>query len=198
MTRGVRSMNAGQPRRCWQKTAVLLAFWLAATPLLGVTLEDLRRDSKLTPQRFARYFANFKFEYHAEVQAPEVFLASESGDCDDYATLAAMVLSEKGYTTRLVAVRMPGGVHVVCHVVEARCYLDYNNREFLVRTVGTNGSLADIARKVAWSSGGSWTSASEFTFQNGVKRMVTTVARDGTRPPMQLAQRPVRNRPVSF
>ncbi|MHB8523928.1 MAG: transglutaminase-like domain-containing protein [Limisphaerales bacterium] len=191
-------MNTRQPRRCWQKIAALLALWLAATPLLGVTLEDLRRDSKLTPQRFARYFADFQFKYHTEVQAPEVFLASESGDCDDYATLAAMVLSEKGYTTRLVTVRMPGVVHVVCYVAETGCYLDYNNREFLIRTVGTNGSLADIARKVAWSFGGSWTSASEFTFQDGVKRTVTTVARDGTRLPMQLAQRTLRNRPVSF
>ncbi|MHB8520096.1 MAG: transglutaminase domain-containing protein [Limisphaerales bacterium] len=181
-----------------RKIAAVLALGLMATPLFGLTLEDLRCDPKLTPQRFARYFANFKFEFHAELQSPEVFLASESGDCDDYAVLAATVLREKGYTTRLVTVRMPGTVHVVCYVAEIRGYLDYNNREFLIRTVASDGSLNDVARKVARSFGEQWTSASEFRFQNGVKRTLATVTRNGVPAVLQLAQRPVRDIPINF
>lgn len=191
-------MPLTRQRSFGRKIAAVLALGLMATPLFGLTLEDLRRDPKLTPQRFARYFANFKFEFHAELQSPEVFLASESGDCDDYATLAAAVLREKGYTTRLVTVRMPGTVHVVCYVAETRGYLDYNNREFLVRTVASDGSLKDVARKVARSFGEQWTSASEFELQDGEQRILATVTRNGVPAALQLAQRSARDIPINF
>jgi hypothetical protein len=183
------------------KAAAFLALWMFATPLFGLTLEELRHDPKLTPQRFARYFRNFEYQYHAELQAPAAFLASQSGDCDDFATLAATVLSEKGYTTRLVTIRMPGIVHVVCYVAETQCYLDYNNRDALFPTVHSNGTLADIARKVARSLDSRWTSSSEFIFQNGVERILTTVTEDGPNPPsipLQLAHQSRREILVNF
>jgi hypothetical protein len=142
-----------------------------------VTLEELRRDTKLTPQRFAGYFADFDYKFHEEVQSPGVFLSTRSGDCDDYATLAALVLGEKGYRTRLIAVRMPGLTHVVCYVTDTKSYLDYNNRIYLKRTVSSEDSLPAIAKSVAASFSASWTSVSEFTFTNGLKRMVSTVAK---------------------
>ncbi len=151
---------------------------LAQRAARALTLEDLERDSKLTPSRFARYFADFNYCFHAEVQRPEVFLATQSGDCDDYAILAAQVLHAKGYTTRLISVRMPGLIHVVCYVAETKCYLDFNNRVYLKRTVGSDGSLPDIARKVAKSFDTHWASAAEFTYDHEVKRLVTTVAAD--------------------
>lgn len=156
---------------------VCLGLWALAGGSGGaLTLEELRRESNLTPQRFARFFSEFKYQFHAEVQEPEVFLATESGDCDDYAVVAAMVLLEKGYHTRLMAVRMPGVTHVVCYVEETKCYLDYNNRMYLIKTANAEGTLRDIARKVAKSFNASWTSASEFVYTNGVRRMVATVA----------------------
>ncbi|MEK7677860.1 MAG: transglutaminase domain-containing protein [Verrucomicrobiota bacterium] len=154
-----------------------LLLWLFTGCLAGVTLEDLRRDVKLTPRSFARYFADFSYKFHEEIQTPEVFLATQNGDCDDYATLADLILREKGYTTRLMAVRMPGLTHVVCYVAETKCYLDFNNRTYLVRTVSSGGSLQDVARKVAKSFEANWTSASEFTYGNGVKRLVTTITK---------------------
>lgn len=142
----------------------------------AVTLEEIRATRNLTPQTFAAYFSNFEFKYHHAIQPPELFLATESGDCDDYATLASAVLKEKGYTTRLVTIRMPKVTHVVCYVEEAKCYLDYNNRAYLVKTVSSSPTIEDIASHVARSYHCKWTSASEFTYEEGCKRLVKTVA----------------------
>jgi hypothetical protein len=156
---------------------VCLGIWvLIGATASGLTLGELRREPNLTPQKFARFFSDFKYQYHAEVQEPEVFLSSESGDCDDYGVVAARVLQERGYHTRLVAVRMPGVTHVVCYVEETKCYLDYNNRIYLIKTTSADGTLRDIARKVSKSFDASWTSASEFVYTNGVKLLVATVS----------------------
>jgi hypothetical protein len=152
------------------------------------SLDDLRRDAKLTPQRFVSYFRDFKFQFHVEVQDPEIFVRTRSGDCDDYGTLAAMILGEKGYTTRLVSVRMEREVHVVCYVEETRSFLDYNVRGMMRKTVASDGSLADIAQKVARSFGQRWSSVSEFTFEDGVKYMVQTVTNGRKDQPQLVAQ----------
>ena len=152
---------------------------MVASPVAAVTMEELRNDTKLTPARFARYFANFKYQFHDEVQDPQTFLTTRTGDCDDYATLAAEVLSARGYKTRLITVRMPSVNHVVCYVEETRCYLDFNNRTYLIRTVSSDGSLTDIARKVAKSFDSKWTSVSEFTFADQIKRLVSYRAAKG-------------------
>src|SRR5258708_13760480 len=73
----------------------------------ALDLETLRRDPNLTPENFSRDFEGFHFELNEKVQAADVFLARETGDCDDYATLPADLLREKGYTTRLLWVLMP-------------------------------------------------------------------------------------------
>lgn len=153
---------------------------LIAAELDGLTLEDLRADKDLTPRKLMARFSRFKYELHAEVQTPEAFLASESGDCDDFATLAAVVLREKGYTPRLVAVRMPGLTHVVCYVAETGSYLDYNNRIYFSPLVKSKPDLAEIANKVAKSFDSSWTTASEFKYTNQVKVLLNTVARTET------------------
>jgi hypothetical protein len=131
--------------------------------LNALTLEQLRQDPGLTPQRFASYFSHFRFERRDALQKPDDFLANRAGDCDDYATLANLVLREKGYHTKLLVVRMTEEIHVVCYVAEAGCYLDYNNRAYLVRTVKTNGSLEDIAGKVAQSFRSRWVSVGDYT-----------------------------------
>jgi hypothetical protein len=151
----------------------------AATGLLfcGLTMDELRKDPKLTPARFASFFKGFEYRFHEEVQPWNDFLATQSGDCDDYATLADKILREKGFNTRLIAVRMPGLVHVVCYVEETQSYLDYNLRTFFVRTASCKSSLEEIAKKVARSLDAGWTSASEFTYDGKVKRLVSTVAK---------------------
>ena len=141
----------------------------------GLTVEDFRRSPDLSPATFASHFRNFNFTFRKEVQRPEVFLASKSGDCDDFSTLAAAVLREKGYTPRLISVRMPGVTHVVCYIEETGGYLDYNFRNSSTPVIKSGASMAEIAESVARSYNLRWTSASEFTFGSGVKRLVCTV-----------------------
>jgi hypothetical protein len=149
-------------------------FFASNLRLSGVTLEELQQDDSLTPDRFAHYFADFKFQLRERVQDPKVFLAARNGDCDDYATLAADVLQAKGYSTRLVVVFMPKDIHVVCYVKETRSFLDFNRRNCSTTTVSTDGTLTDIADKVAQSFHASWHCVSEFTFKGGVRQIVYT------------------------
>ena len=153
----------------------LLLLTLAIAPLSAVTVDEMINDPKLTPQRFAAHFADFKFQFGAEVQDPDVFLVTRAGDCDDFATLAARVFTAKGYTTRLITVRMEQETHVVCYIKEIGGYLDYNNRKYLSRVESSDGSLEAVARKVASSFGTGWVSASEFTFEDGLKLVSRTV-----------------------
>ena len=153
---------------------VIGAFCLSASSQ-ALSLEDLREDSRLTPRRFASYFSGFKYQFHAQVQSPDVFLTTQSGDCDDFATLAATVLREIGYTPRLIVVRMGGMAHVVCYLAETQSYLDYNNRGFVCRTVACDPSIPSIAKSVAKSFNLPWISASEFTYDEGLKRLLVTV-----------------------
>jgi hypothetical protein len=156
----------------------------------AVTLEDLRKDGKITPRRFAGHFSEFTYEYHEEVQPPSHFLGRQAGDCDDYATLADLVLKEKGFNTRLISVRMPGLLtHVVCYVIEDKIYLDYNNRSYLIKTEKSSPTLRQIADKVSRSFSANWNSASEFRFQNGLKYHVSTLAKtDPEDRPLELKQ----------
>jgi hypothetical protein len=158
---------------------VLSCCFAFSWPLAAVTLNELKADPQLTPQRFASYFADFDFQFRAEVQSPKDFLAARCGDCDDYATLAAEVLAGKGYTPHLVAVRMKGIVHVVCYIEETQSYLDFNKRKEAACTVRSDGSLENIASQVAKSFRAPWTSASEFSYEAGLKRLVKTVLKNG-------------------
>jgi hypothetical protein len=171
------NMTALLRRFACLESARALLLMLLLSPAQALDITEIRKAEKLTPQRFARFFANFTYQFHDEVQDPEVFLSSESGDCDDFAILAAQLLAEKGYHTRLVAVRMPGNVHVVCYVTEIKGYLDFNNRIYARKTVSCGNSIEEIARHVSKSFGANWTSASEFTFTNGAKHLVSTVAK---------------------
>jgi len=156
---------------------ILLGLPLPGRVALGVTLAELRADPHLTPERLMKHFVHFKFELGRETRKPEAFLAKESGDCDDFATLAADVLREKGYSTHLVAVFMPNDVHVVCYVGETGSYLDYNRRKEASPLVSCGRGLDAIAASVAHSFRTQWRSVSEFTFRAGVKHFVATVFR---------------------
>lgn len=142
------------------------------TPATGsvLTVARLRNDPELTPEKFMSYFRDFKFQLGEKVQAPDVFLARRTGDCDDFATLAADILREKKYTTRLIAIFMKQETHVVCYVEEIKGYLDFNNRQRAVTIEPTNGSLEDIADKVAAWFRSPWHCVSEFTYEGTERR----------------------------
>lgn len=166
-----RILRLGRMGFCW------LFVWVSLT-LPAVTLEELLTSEKMTPRKFAGFFRDFEYKFHAEIQPTADFLATKSGDCDDYALLADMVLRKHGFTTKLVSVRMPGLLtHVVCYVAEEKVYLDFNNRVYLSRTERSGPDLRDIAQKVARSFEANWTSVSEFTYRDGAKELVRTVSK---------------------
>jgi hypothetical protein len=150
---------------------------VSATETRGITVAELKKLPKLTPEKFASYFADFEFKFHAEVQDHNVFLSSKSGDCDDYATLAAEVLAKNGYTPRLIAIRMKGETHVVCYINETKSYLDYNYRMEKEKTIPCSNSITEIAAKVAKSFDRDWIATYQFTFNSteGVKRLVQNI-----------------------
>ena len=156
----------------------LLCLTLSLLTTSAVSIRELRNTPGLTPETFAAYFKNFEFRFRAKVQAHKTFLSSRSGDCDDYSTLAAQVLKERGYTPRLIAVRMPKVVHVVCYIEETKSYLDYDLRTKKRPVAECEPDIEAIAAKVAEGYKSRWTSASEFTYQDGVKRLVATVLPD--------------------
>ncbi|MHB8521207.1 MAG: transglutaminase domain-containing protein [Limisphaerales bacterium] len=156
----------------------LLSSLLLSNRLAALTLEELTNTPNLTPKRFARYFRDFEYCFHADLQPVEVFLRTKSGDCDDYAILADLVLRPRGYETRLIIVRMPGRVaHVVCYVNQEKAYLDYNKRGNLFVLQSCRPGIRAIAVKVAKSLSQNWTSASEFTYSTGVEQMMATVVK---------------------
>jgi len=164
--------------------------WIAPLILLfcllssfGSSLDQLRATPNLTPEKFATLFTQFAFIYSDDVQNPVRFLDTHAGDCDDFSILAASILKEKGYTPRLIAIRMPKIVHVVCYIEQTHAYLDYNLRQTSA-LVPCDSDISQIAASVARSYGLTWSSASEFTWDataslngnsRGAKRLVKTV-----------------------
>ncbi len=156
----------------------------AAAPLAAdaVTLHELVDNPRLNAKKFAGYFGNFAYEFNSAIQPPEVFLARERGDCDDYAVLADFVLKQHGFGTRLIHVRFAGRVaHAVCYVNENGAYLDYNNRAVFFTLARSGSDIRDIAGKVAASFQVNWTTASEFVYSYDTRRktMISTVSKTG-------------------
>lgn len=124
-------------------------------------LSALAGQADLTPEKLIRSFAEFTFELSAQPQDAETFLQRRRGDCDDFAILASRLLTERGYKTKLVAVMMAQETHVVCYVKEARGFLDFNHRADAHPVLASDGSLEDIAQKVAGDFRARWQMAAE-------------------------------------
>ena len=158
--------------------ALLGVGWcLGASGMSAASVELLAEDPQLTPERLMRHVADFDFRLGQGVQAPRVFLTCRAGDCDDFASLAAEVLSRRGYTARLVVVHLEREVHVVCYVKEIRGYLDYNRRREPNPVVSCDGGLCEVAQKVAASLDAPWRTASEFVYAAGRPKYLETVFR---------------------
>ena len=151
--------------------------FITSSSSAAVTMEQLRLEPNLTPERLIGFFREFKFQLGEKVQPAEVFLAAQSGDCDDFASLAAEILREKKYTTRLIAVFMDGQTHVICYVEEIKGYLDYNRRQERTAVQATTGDLEDMADKVAAFFQLPWRSVGEVTYHAGERRIGRIVFR---------------------
>ena len=174
------------PRARLAQAALLILFTLAAARTQAFTLANLLEDNKMNPKRFAGYFEDFDFSVHPfDVQDPEVFLETRTGDCIDYAVMADYVLRRDGFATRLIRVEMVGKNmgHAVCYVTENHAFLDYNNRKYFSKLTRSGMRLREIATLVADTFNANWTFASEFTYNynDSVKRIVMTVVK--TDPP---------------
>lgn len=142
---------------------ILTGFSVAAHP---GALGALAGQSDLTPENLIRSFAGFTFELSAQPQDAETFLQRKRGDCDDFASLASRLLADRGYKTKLIVVMLEQQTHVVCYVKEAHGFLDFNHRSDAHPIIKSDGSLEDIAQKVAGDFRSRWQMASEFRYEN--------------------------------
>ena len=146
-------------------------------------MNELLRDRKMSPKRFASHFESFRFEdrFVFDVQDPHQFLSKRRGDCIDYAVLADHILTHHGYHTRLIRVEMVGldAGHAVCYVDDDRVYLDYNNRKYFFTLKRSGPTIREIASKIADSFEANWTFAQEFAFDyvEFYKRVIHTVVK---------------------
>lgn len=149
---------------------LLLAAGLVATGFRAEaqtgTVSILGGQTDLTPEKLIRLFAGFAFELSAQPQDAETFLQRKRGDCDDFASLASRLLTGRGYKTKLVTVMMERQTHVVCYVEEVQGYLDFNHRTNAHPVIQSDGSLENIAHKVADDFRSPWQTASEFRYEN--------------------------------
>jgi hypothetical protein len=127
-------------------------------------LNELLNQRDLTPEGLAHVIAGFDFDLTPQVQEPEQFLRRKRGDCADFSNLASTILSHRGYTTKMVVVMMSKQTHVVCYVKEAGGFLDFNHRADSHPVIASDGSLEDIADKVARDFRSQWRMASAFRY----------------------------------
>jgi len=100
----------------------------------------------------------------------------------DYVILASMVLPAKGYTPRLIVVSMPGIVcDDACYVNESSSFIHFDRSTYAVQMEGSGSTIRQIATQLSSSLNLDWTSASEFTYSNGLGRVLATVVE--TEPP---------------
>lgn len=174
------------PVRSWL-WVVCFGFVVAALSgsVWGGEWAKLKARQDLTPESLLHSFADFSFELGDRVQDPETFLERKRGDCDDFARLAASLLTERGYKTKLVTVMMKAQTHVVCYVQEARGFLDFNHRADPQPVVSSDGSLEDIALKVSTYFRSNWWMASEIKYEGA-----TPVFLDSAFPSSPVSVRP--------
>jgi hypothetical protein len=100
----------------------------------------------------------------------------------DYCILASQVLPAKGYTPRLILVNMPGIVSDdTCYVNEAGSFIHFDRSTYALQLEGSGATIRQIATSLASYLNLNWTSASEFTYSNGLSQILATVVE--TEPP---------------
>jgi sugar lactone lactonase YvrE len=94
----------------------------------------------------------------------------------DYIILADQVLPGKGYTPRLMVINMPGIVaDDACYVSETSSFIHYSRTNCSLQLISSGSTIRQIATSLASSLNLDWTSASEFTYSNGLYQVLATV-----------------------
>jgi hypothetical protein len=102
----------------------------------------------------------------------------------DYAILADQVLlrnTNAACTPRLIVVNMPGDVDDVCYVNQFNSFIHYTRTNSTLQLFSSGSTIRQIANTLASSLNLDWTSASEFTYSNGMGQVLATVIE--TEPP---------------
>jgi hypothetical protein len=100
----------------------------------------------------------------------------------DYIVLADQVLPGKGYTPRLMVINMPGIVaDDACYVSETSSFIHYIRTNSSLQLISSGSTIRQVAVSLANSLNLDWTSASEFTYSNGLCQILATVIE--TEPP---------------
>ena len=93
------------------------------------------------------------------------------------------IMGHRGYTTKMVVGMMPGQPHVVCYIKEVGGFLDYNHRSDNRPVIASDGSLEDIAGKVASDFRSSWPMTSFFLYRDAFPVYLDTVFARNSSPP---------------
>jgi hypothetical protein len=94
----------------------------------------------------------------------------------DYIILADQVLPGKGYTPRLIVVNMPGIVcDDACYVNQNSCFIHYSHTNSVLQLIASGATIRNVASALAEWLQLDWTSASEFTWSNGMGQILATV-----------------------
>jgi hypothetical protein len=102
----------------------------------------------------------------------------------DYAILADQALlanTNATYSPRLIVVSMPGDVDDVCYVNQFSSFVHYTRTNSALQLYSSGSTIRQIANTLAGSLNLDWTSASEFTYSNGMGQVLATVIE--TEPP---------------
>ena len=154
---------------------ICLGLFTAVSGVQAATLEELLAQKDLTPEGLAHVVSDFAFELRPQLQAPNTFLKNKNGDCADYSNLASTILGQHGYTTKLIVVMMEKQTHVVCFVKEAGGFLDYNHRADAHPLIPSDGTIEDIASKVASDFRSQWHMASIFRYNGSSPEFLDNV-----------------------
>ncbi len=94
----------------------------------------------------------------------------------DYMVLADAVLSGQGYPSRLLLVRMPGiPSEDICYVTAINSFMCYDGANEAFGLESSSPAIRQIAAALSTMLGQNWTSASEFSYSNGVTNILATV-----------------------
>jgi hypothetical protein len=100
----------------------------------------------------------------------------------DYVILADQVLlTMTNYTPRMIVVNMPGVVDDVCYVNQVNSFIHYARTNANLQLFSSGSTIRQIANGLASYLNLDWTSASEFTYSNGMGQILATVIE--TEPP---------------
>jgi hypothetical protein len=103
----------------------------------------------------------------------EFFQAVMPYDC---MVLADFVLSGQGYASRLVVVTMPGiPAEDVCYVTTLSSFIYYDVAGQALGVEPSGSAIREVAGALSTMLGQNWTSASEFSYSNGVTTILATV-----------------------